>query len=112
MKQKKHIKLFEQFVNEENNSNEEIHNQIVDLLGKLDGITDVKGYFENPNKYGDITSKIYFKFNIVDNYNYSKGEISITYKIKQVFMPDRGYFILDDLTPENVITLAKKEYKL
>lgn len=95
-----------------NQSFEDIHKETVDLISNIKGVQDVSEIFENPNKYHDITSHIYFKYNVEDKYNYTKGEVVIAYKIKQVFIPLKGYFILDELTANNVVNLVKKKYKL
>ncbi len=88
------------------------HNEIVSALKQIDGYSDVKHIHESPNKYGNVTSSISFKYNVEDMFNYTKGGVSIDYKINQLFMPDKGYFIIDDLNVKDVIALIKKHNKI
>lgn len=97
-----------------NTNFEDIHKEIVILISKLKGIEDVKELFQNPNAYGDITGKVSFKFNVIDKYNYCKGEVSVDYKqqTSMVFIPLVGVFCLDKINAINVVKILKKCYKL
>jgi hypothetical protein len=88
------------------------HNEIVSRISKIEGVADVKDVFENPNKYGDIVSHIAFKHHIKDRWNYSLSEIGIDYKKNQVFVCNQGYFILQGLRVNDILSLVEKKFKL
>lgn len=92
--------------------NQQFHNELVSSISKIDGISDVRGFFENPNKYGDITTAIYFDINKKGVDYKVCGQVSIAYKIKQVFIPNRGYTILDTLDVNEVVKQIKDYYKI
>lgn len=91
---------------------EQIHNQLIEALKKIKGIDDVNYLFENPNKYGDVMSYFYFKHHIEDKWNFSRGEFSFDYKLKQLFIPNKGYQILDNVDVTNIVKIVKEHYKL
>ena len=88
------------------------HNEIVSALKQIDGYSDVKHIHESPNKYGNVTSSISFRYNVKGMFNSTIGSVSIDFKPNQVFMPDKGYFIIDDLNVKDVIALIKKHNKI
>jgi hypothetical protein len=90
----------------------EIHTSIVKTLSEMRGIEEVSQCFENPNKYGEVTSSISFKFNIINSYNYSQRRFGVSYKRKVVFIPDLGYLTLDEITPESVMDLLQSKLSL
>lgn len=88
------------------------HNELVEKIEKIKGISNVRDLLENPNKYGDIKSHIYFKHHVEDRGNYSNGEIVFDHKIKQLFIPNKGYVILKKMDASEIIKQIKNYYKL
>lgn len=85
---------------------------MVEKIGAIKGVFEVKELFENPNKYGDVISHISFRYNYIDRWNYFKGRIVFTYKNRQLFIPDKGYLVLKKLDTFKIIEEIKNHYKL
>lgn len=88
------------------------HEKLVNEIKKLKGVNDVREEFENPNKYGDTVSHISFRYNIEDEWNYSKAGIVFNYKNKQLFIPNKGYSILNKLDINEIIKQIISYYKI
>lgn len=92
-------------------NNEKFHQELVEAIKTTKGIFEVNEYFENPNKYGDISTTIYFRCHIKSPDNFRMGEVSVDYRRKYFFIPDKGYSELKYSTTD-IINAVKKHYKL
>jgi len=90
------------------------HNEFVKKIKKIKGVQDVWEVFEDPNKYGDTTGTVGFKYNYKDKFNHTKGEISVDYSAYSIFI--RGsmppYYSLKNTSPKKLIDLVKNKYSL
>lgn len=88
------------------------HNELVSSISKIDGISNVRDFAVTTNKYGDVTSDIFFDVNKKGEDYTVNGRVHIAYEIKQVFIPNRGYTILDTLDVNEVVKQIKDYYKI
>lgn len=90
-----------------------IHDEIVESISEIKGVVDVKEIFENPDKYGNVVSHIGFKYDYQDQFNHTKGAMTIHWHQNnvQVFIPEKGYFIVDKET-HPIVMLLEREYEL
>jgi len=86
------------------------HQNLINEIIKLSGVSQVKQLFESPNKYGDTVSHISFKFDTKDNYNYSVGRITTNFTSKTTFIPDLGYKEINSV--QESIQALKQHYNL
>lgn len=91
------------------------HDLLVSMISGIGGVKDVKNYFEDPNKYDDTTTKIYWKCHVEDRWNYRIGEISVDYRRYDLFIPEKGYSHVPSLTKataESIIQQVRDYYNL
>jgi len=89
----------------------EIHNDLVLAISKIKGVERVRELFESPNRYGNTVGTVSFRFNILDDFNFSKGEVSIDYKNQLVFIPEVGNRVIDGLNVDEIVKALKSKYK-
>lgn len=84
------------------------HNDILNFLNQ-EKDTEIKDYFDFPNKYGNNVSTFCIKYDIEDAFNYSVKDITIDYSSSVVFIRNVGYFSFKTITDiKNIINKKSK----
>jgi hypothetical protein len=86
------------------------HQNLIQEIAKLSGVSQVNELFESPNKYGNIVGNISFRYNVIDKYNYNIGRITIDYTHNSYFIPDLGYKEINSV--QESIQALKQHYNL
>jgi ppGpp synthetase/RelA/SpoT-type nucleotidyltranferase len=91
---------------------QDFHKKLLDKVSKMKGVEIAGETFQNPNKYGNTTSNIGFKWN--DGDMGRSGNIAVDYTSygkPVIFIPEQGYMPLENLDVDEVFRSIKNRYK-
>lgn len=82
--------------------------EVADRLSCLNNVFSVNSYHKNPDRHGQDSGQVGWKYDRTDAWNYSAGQVSINNGV--VFIPNVGYFTPKPLTTDAVWDLIFKHF--